>query len=259
MAFVYEYIDGQRVEWNVAAAFRRMNRAFRRDTGCNLKIRSGTRTTAEQTKIFLERYVTADRVNGRRVYDTRWWAGKRWYRISPLGTVAIPRTSNHEEEGPNGPRSIDIYDTGPNAGVTVRGTARDRWMAANAGRFGFTNEGYNFSEPWHKTYNGKIGGKPSTAGGGNEKPLPTPEPDTKPEEEDDNMKIFGYKNPDDKNRMYYVEMDSTSGFWNEWVSADAKYITSYADKWTPNGIPELSLAHRNDLKTECDRISGRVK
>lgn len=162
MAFVYETIDGQRVETNVASAFRRMAADFKRDTGCSLHIRSGTRTDQEQIDIFLSRYVTAGQVNGRKVYDTRVWNGVRYYRVSSAGTVAVPGTSNHQESGPNGPRSIDIYDSGSDAGVTRFGTARDKWMQQHAGEYGFDNEGNNFSEPWHKTYRGTIGG----SGGG---------------------------------------------------------------------------------------------
>lgn len=168
MAYTYERIDGQRVEHNVAAAFRKMAAAFKRDTGKDLRVRAGTRTGAEQRKLFLERYVLVGDVRGRRVYDTRWWGGRLWYRVSAAGTVAQPGTSNHEEGGPNGPRSLDLYDTGSDAGVTVRGSRRDKWMEANAGKFGFENEGYKFKEPWHKTYRGKIGGAPAPAKSGTE-------------------------------------------------------------------------------------------
>lgn len=167
MAFTYTTRNGKRVEVNVAAAFDRMADAFARDTGYQLLIRSGTRTAQEQINIFKARYVPSNQVGGRRVYDYRRWNGTLWARISSAGTVAVPGTSNHEESGPNGPRSIDIYDSGPNAGVASRGTARDRWMQAHAEEYGFSNEGYNFGEPWHKTYRGKIGGSGGgTSGGG---------------------------------------------------------------------------------------------
>lgn len=158
MAFTYTTINGQRVEVNVANAFQRMRTDFKRDTGCDLYISSGTRTAQEQINIFLSRYVTAANVRGRKVYDTRTWNGVLYYRISSAGTVAVPRTSNHEEGGPNGPRSIDIRDSGSDSGVTVRGSSRDLWMQRNASKYGFENEGYNFGEPWHKTYRGTIGG-----------------------------------------------------------------------------------------------------
>lgn len=168
MAFTFTYIDGQRVEWSTAQAFLRMRADFRKAfPGIDLRISRGSVTTPEQTTVFLQRYVTAGNVRGRYVYDTRWWDGRLWYRVSSAGTVAVPRTSNHEIEGPNGPRSIDIRDTGADAGVTVRGSVRDRWMQNNAGEYDFENEGYNFKESWHKTFRGVIGGKPS---GGNSTP-----------------------------------------------------------------------------------------
>lgn len=162
-AFTYEFRDGQRMEQNCAREYDRMNRDFTRDTGYSLKVRSGVRTDAEQEQIFRQRYVTAGNVRGRKVYDTRWWNGALWYRISSAGTVAAPGSSNHQESGPNGPRSFDIYDTGPDAGVTVRGSVRDKWMERNAKNYQIENEGYNFKEPWHKKFVGAIG---SFAGGG---------------------------------------------------------------------------------------------
>jgi len=156
MAFVYETIDGQRVENSVGAAFRRMAADFQAATGCSLHISSGTRTDAEQEAIFRARYVLAGQVNGRRVYDTRWWAGQMWYRISSAGTVAPPGSSNHQEGGPNGPRSIDVYDSGADAGVTRFGTRRNQWMHDNAHRYEFENEGEKFNEAWHKTFRGSL-------------------------------------------------------------------------------------------------------
>jgi D-alanyl-D-alanine carboxypeptidase. len=155
----YTYVDrsGQRVEDHVATAFDHMNMDFQHDTGYSLVITSGTRTDAQQEALFRERYVLAGQVNGRRVYDTRRWNGSLWYRISAAGTVAAPGTSNHQEGGPNGPRSIDIRDTGADYGVTRRGTVRDKWMEQHAGDYGFENEGYGFGEPWHKTFRGEIG------------------------------------------------------------------------------------------------------
>jgi hypothetical protein len=157
MAYTFVSRNGQRLEVNVAAAFDRMNSDFTRDTGCELIVTSGTRTNAEQEAIFRARYVLANAVSGRRVYDIRRWNGAVWYRISAAGTVATPGASNHQEGGPNGPRSVDLRDTGRDAGVTRRGTVRDNWMAANAGKYNFQNEGYGFSEPWHKTFRGVIG------------------------------------------------------------------------------------------------------
>lgn len=158
MSYEYTSRDGQRVEVHVAAALDKMNAAFQKDTGYSLKVNAGggTRTRAEQESIFRQRYVTAGAVAGRKVYDIRRWKGVLWYRISSAGTVAIPGSSNHEEDGPNGPRSLDLSDTGPDRGVMTRGTARDKWMEVHAHEYGFANEGYNFGEPWHKTFNGAL-------------------------------------------------------------------------------------------------------
>lgn len=164
MEFSYEIVDGERLEWHVAAAFRRMKADFERAfPGITLHIGrgGGTRTAQEQIDLFLSRY----RVQwfGTGPYgDVRWWKGKRYVRYSGIGTVAQPGTSNHDEGGPNGPRSTDLVDSGADAGVMTRGTVRDRWMERNAGRYGFENEGYGFKEAWHKKFVGTIGGTPTT-------------------------------------------------------------------------------------------------
>lgn len=154
MGYAFTSIDGCRVEVNVAAAFYRMAAAFQRDTGCTLHVRDGSRTREEQQA--------------------------EWNRYQNYGppVAAYPGTSNHEIDGPNGPRSIDIYDSGDDPGVTSRGSARDGWMARNAGSFGFENEGYNFGEAWHKTFRGAIGGSG-----------PAPEPAPNLSEEDYMIRI----------------------------------------------------------------------
>lgn len=136
MAYSFTIIDGQRVEVNVAAAFRRMAADFERDTGCSLHVRDGSRTREEQQKEWDD-------------YVARGFAPP---------TVARVGESNHEIDGPNGPRSLDLYDSGDDPGVTQFGTARDGWMQRNAGNYGFENEGNDFGEAWHKTYRGDIGG-----------------------------------------------------------------------------------------------------
>ena len=91
--------------------------------------------------------------------------------------------------------------------------------------------------------------------------LPTPEEEAPPaieedESEEDTMKMLGYTNPAD-DRVWYAQFDTSSGFWSEFVSSDKEYIRSIGAKWTPDGIPMVTVGHRNDLKDECDRISGR--
>jgi peptidoglycan hydrolase-like protein with peptidoglycan-binding domain len=147
MAFVYTQIDGQRVEDSVAAAFYKLAAAFKAKFGLTLHVRSGTRTREEQAYLY-NLYIT----------------GKG-------GLAAKPGTSNHEEYGPTGPRALDIYDSGSDAGVTRAGTVRGNWIKANAASYGFNPAGYYFSqvEPWHIEFTGNLedgGGSPAGSGGG---------------------------------------------------------------------------------------------
>ena len=135
MGYAYTTIDGERVEVHVAAAFRKLDAAFYKATGEHLTVASGTRTRALQEKLY------AAYLNG--------------------GTLAArPGTSNHEEDGPIGPRAIDVHDTGRDAGVTTAGTKRANWLRANAKRFGFNPAGYGFRqvEPWHIEFTGSLAG-----------------------------------------------------------------------------------------------------
>ena len=139
-------IDGLPVAVMIVAPLLAMAAAFTAVfPGIALVVYSGIRTYAEQEAIFRERYVTAANINGRRVYDARWWQGVLWYRISPAGTVAAPGSSNHETG-----RSLDLRDTGADPGVSASfATARNRWLSENCHRWGFTHTGKNFGEPWH--------------------------------------------------------------------------------------------------------------
>ncbi|QFP94278.1 endolysin [Microbacterium phage AnnaLie] len=142
MAYNYVWIDGHRVEVAVAYAFRRLKAAFEQAfPGLTLRVRSGVRTRAEQERLYYG------------------WI----HRLPGFNLAAPPGKSNHEESGPIGPRAIDIYDTGGDAGVTTMNTRRDRWMAANAPNYGFSNAGYNFwpREAWHKEFTGKLGVVPA--------------------------------------------------------------------------------------------------
>jgi peptidoglycan hydrolase-like protein with peptidoglycan-binding domain len=157
MAYTYTTIDGQRVQSDVAAAFQRLNAAFKSAFGLTLHVNSGTRTAAEQRAIFLARY-RPQSSGGGPYNDVRWYNGVRYVRHSSAGTVAVPGTSNHEENGPIGPRALDIRDSGSNAGVMTAGTVRANWIRNNARTYGFNPAGYNFGEPWHIEYTGSFGG-----------------------------------------------------------------------------------------------------
>jgi len=161
--YTYTSIDGQRVQVDVASAYNNLNAAFRAAFGLVLHVKSGTRTYDEQRAIFLSRYTPRTSDNGP-YNDVRYYQGVRYVRISSAGTVAVPGTSNHEEDGPIGPRALDIYDSGSNAGVTSAGNARSNWIRSNASKYGFNPAGYNFGEPWHIEFTGNFGGG-SVAGG----------------------------------------------------------------------------------------------
>jgi len=134
MAYKYTTIDGQRVEKNVAKAFKRWAKAFKKRFGLTLHVRSGTRTRAEQAELY------------------------RRYKAGTGSLAAPPGHSNHEESGPRGPRALDLYDSGKNAGVTVAGSARSNWLRATARKFGFDMAGFRFGqvEPWHTEFLGSL-------------------------------------------------------------------------------------------------------
>lgn len=157
MAYTYTTRNGQRVQVAVAAAFDRMAAAFKAATGLNLLVTSGTRTRAEQQHLY------------------------NLYRAGKGNLAAVPGTSNHEENGPRGPRALDIRDSGAGAGVTTANNVRSNWIRANAAQYGFDPAGYRFSriEPWHVEYTGALnnsaGGTSTGSGASGNKFFPTRE------------------------------------------------------------------------------------
>lgn len=138
MGYKYTKRNGKRVEVHVAAAFDKMAAAFKKKFGLELRVTSGTRTRAEQQRLY----------NG-------------WIKRLPgYNLAARPGTSNHEETGPRGPRALDLHDTGSDAGVTVIGSRRSNWLAANAPKYGFKNAGHYFNprEGWHYEYQWSLSG-----------------------------------------------------------------------------------------------------
>ena len=125
----YTTIDGERVAVGTAARFKRLAAAFQAETRCSLHVSSGTRTRAEQAYL----------------YDG--WINRR----PGFNLAAPPGTSNHEESGPIGPRALDVYDSGRDAGVTRVGTTRSNVLARLAPQYGFAMAGLTFSpqEAWH--------------------------------------------------------------------------------------------------------------
>lgn len=152
--------DGQRLTPYMLQQINKLDADFFAAFGYHIVVSSGIRTSQEQIDVFLQRYVTAGNINGRRVYDTRTWNGQTWYRISSAGTVASPGTSNHEIQGNTA--AVDIRDTGPDAGVMTPGSTRGQWVRARIRNYDMYNSGDSFGEGWHfDVYN--IG---ATAGGG---------------------------------------------------------------------------------------------
>jgi hypothetical protein len=183
MAKAYVYRNGSRLTPLMAYWFDRLDAAFFERWGLHLIVSSGIRLRSEQEAIFRSRYVTAGNVNGRRVYDTRWWKGVLWYRISSAGTVAQPDSvyANHVIEN-SGYGAIDIRDTGTDAGVLTAGSARDRWLhqivdgKPRIEHYKYSNEGDGFGERWHKKFLLNPWGPAP-------KP-PKPEPEPKKEEQE---------------------------------------------------------------------------
>lgn len=138
MSYTYTTINGQRVEVNVAKAFQALAADFKRETGYDLLVTSGTRTRAEQAAL----------------YDG--WINRR----PGFNLAAPPGQSNHEESGPVGPRALDLRDSGSDAGVTTVGTHRSNVLVRLAPKHGFTPAGHSFRpvEGWHYEYTGAIGG-----------------------------------------------------------------------------------------------------
>lgn len=164
------FIDGQRATPYMAYQLKRLKKDFRDRFGLEIYAVSGLRLEWEQIQIFLARYVKANEVRGRYVYDTRVWNGVRYYRISSAGTVAVPRTSNHEVQGTNG--AFDFADSGSDAGVSRAGNERSNWLRANAHEYDMEPEGYGFGEPWHYKVRNIFNGVPGGADSGSA-PLPS--------------------------------------------------------------------------------------
>lgn len=180
MAFVQR--DAARLTPYMNYQMGRLDAALAELFGVRLYCTSGIRLALEQETIFRQRYVTAGNVRGRRVYDTRVWNGVRWYRISSLGTVAVPKTSNHEIQGTTA--AVDIRDTGRDAGISSRGSTRGRWLRANASAFGLIASGDGFGEGWHFTIRNIYAAVPGLPG--TSTPIPTP---ATPKSKEDTMTV----------------------------------------------------------------------
>lgn len=262
MAYQYTYIDGERVEVNVAAGYLAMKHDFDiafAPKRLYIERQGGTRTRAEQITLFTNAF-HVQWEGGGFFNDVRWWDGKRWVRHDPGGTVAPPGESNHEEDGPNGPRSLDIGSTGgPGAGSF--GTPEQAWLAANAHRYGFENEGYAFNEAWHKKFIGQIGiPAPASVGG-----TTTFKPAV-PEEEDDDMKNSGayYTPASNAKTIIYLLFNTGSGWWHEFSNGPGNgpmpstYNNPLAGTLDTGTWAKITESHARVLKDSLDKVRQRA-
>jgi len=123
-------IGGGQLRSDAAAAWNRLEEAYRAKFGSYLTVRSALRTFAEQTRLY----------NG-------------WIKRLPgFSLAAKPGTSLHEKG-----LSVDVA-----APANVDGSAQHEWLEANAPAFGFKWTGRDFSprEAWHFDFVG--GGSAST-------------------------------------------------------------------------------------------------
>lgn len=255
----YIFINGQRLTPWMAYVIRRLDADLHDAFGVHVRVISGIRTYQEQAAIFRLRYVTGGNIRGRRVYDTRTWNGQLWYRIDPLGTVAQPGTSNHEIQGNNA--AVDIQDTGDANGITVKNSARGRWIRAWCKRTGLmVAEGDSFAEGWHYKIPG-IFRTPPTASGGT--PAATPATPVPEEEEDDMSKNIIYKttNTDTTSKGQYplrfAVTNDTSGLWIEAVDKQAGTMNVIATRYQTGDAIEVSPSMFNAARAAAAQIRPR--
>ena len=149
-----------RLDSAAAASYQRA----RRD-GLPAGITSALREHAEQRRLFLERY--RPQATGSGPYgDVRWYRGKRYVRISPAGSAAIPGSqwSRHERG-----LSLDLPEP-----------AR-AWMRAHGHRYGWIKDIVP-GEPWHFEYQSARDTRPAPPAVVT-KPTPTTAPPAHPQED----------------------------------------------------------------------------
>ncbi|QIS38603.1 M15 family metallopeptidase [Clavibacter capsici] len=109
-----------------------LQRDFRAAMGYGIQVREAYRPLSVQIGYFVTRYTKTSRNTG--IY----YGGTYWAKKAGVPAAARPGTSKHGD-GLAVDANIDSF-TSP----------AYRWMAANAGRYGFgNNQGRNDGEPWH--------------------------------------------------------------------------------------------------------------
>lgn len=252
--------DGQRLTAWMLYVILLLNDELRARFGVSVIVSSAIRTYAEQEAIFRARYVTAGNVRGRRVYDTRWWNGQLWYRISSAGTVAVPGSSNHEIQGDRA--AVDIRDSGSDAGITVASSARGRWIRDWCRRTGLLiASGDGFDEGWHFDVPGIFRTPPGSA----PKPTPTPKPTPKPEEPT-LEELMALKSvviaAQSVGKAATIKdgciLDFEDGFKSEWGQVSDSYNTTMGRIFTTGGAVIVTRAHYDKLKKDFDtHIAGQ--
>lgn len=171
----FVFVNGQRMTPWMAYQIGRLDHDIYNAFGVRIVVNSAIRLPQEQLNIWYDRYVTSGNVRGRKVYDTRWWRGQLWYRISPAGTVAQPGTSNHEVQGSKA--AVDIADTGSDSGIMNKNSKRGKWLRANLWRYGMVASGDGFGEGWHMDILNIFNTPPTP-------PAPAPAPAIQSQEDD---------------------------------------------------------------------------
>ena len=106
-----------------------------------LTITDAYRPYSVQETIFRQRYTTNYSASAK--LDRRWWLNQYWWRKAGFASAATPGTSNH-----GWGRALDF-----GAGVNALNSNEQKWMVANAPRFGWVWPSWArvhpYLEPWH--------------------------------------------------------------------------------------------------------------
>lgn len=262
MAQHFVTYQGKRFTPYMAWVLEGVDQWLRRHYNLRLVVNDGIRTYAEQEAMFFSRYVRASDVNGRRVYDVRWYKGVLWYRIDSRGTVAPPDSplANHLIQGSGSATraAADISDSGRDAGITVKTSARGRAIRAAAKSLHIEFEGDAFGEGWHILIRNIWQPVPQPPA-----PKPTPTPAPEQEEEDDDMAKnsgFVYTRSRDEQRVVLLS-NTTSGWWMEYISSDSIVPNGnnpIAATMDTGSFAEVSEAWATAHKASLPRAQGVV-
>lgn len=259
----YVYRDGKRLTPRMLYQINRLDTDLRRRFRVGVIVSDGLRTAEEQEVIWYARMTTAAGVRGRTVYETRWWNGQMWYRISPLGTVAPPRTSNHEIQGNTG--AADLRDTGADAGITVKNSERGRWIRQHAHEYELVAEGDGFGEGWHFKALNIFAAVPSAGGGKTVTPnngAPIPAGEEEDEEMAPKFTIRRTKNTAsdaEKNTIRYALSEASSGYWEEHVDSHAGNMNKLATAYgTPDAIEQTGSAFATARTAHAAKRAGKA-